>query len=180
MILMTKPALPALCALIATVLSGCTTWAEIDAADVSQVSVLRGDLETVSNITLPEAVVSDDGYWVVSLRANANLERVVAERGMAFLYYRIRFCESGSDAGDLYSAPVFVDHSEPASEPPDFVYLAAIPEDYRSAMAAYASLHRVRMPPPLPERVGELCLGLGAGNMAGERLSTNYVRIRLE
>ncbi|WP_417493696.1 hypothetical protein [Maricaulis sp.] len=180
MVMITKLALPIICAAISILLSGCTTRAEIDIYEVAKVSMIGGDLETVSNITLPEFVTSDDGYWVVSLRANMNLERIVDEKHMAFLYYRIRLCESGSDAADLLSAPAYIDRSDQVSDLPNFTYLAVIPNDYRSAMERYASLYRVPMPPPLPEQVGELCIGLGAGNMAGEQLSTNYVRIRLE
>lgn len=175
-----KPSLAAICGSISLLLSGCTTWVEIAVDDVSQISRPGDGFETVSHTTLPDPQLSDDGYWAVSLRANASLERIIDRKSMAFLYYRIRLCDAGADAADLYSAPAYVDHSEAASGSPDFTYLAVIPKDYRSAMERYASLYRQPMPAPLPEPLAEFCIGLGAGNMAGEQLSTNYVRIRLE
>lgn len=156
-------------------LVGCASRAVIAVHDVSEIGTSEFNFEPVANVAVSELAASSEGYWLVSLRTEINLERIVEEKNMAFLYYNVRNCGSDANAPDLYSAPVYVDRNERRSTASDYIYLALIPRDYRGAIERYTATFGN----PIQEVVGGLCIGLGAGNMAGQHISTNYVSVEL-
>jgi hypothetical protein len=57
-----------------------------------------------------------------------------------------------------------------------FYYYAPVPQNYRDEIDRYRSMRGEEnaIPP------SQICIGLGAGNMAGQSLGTNFVSIELK
>lgn len=155
-------------------LTGCASNVEIFLEDVFEVATIESHYEPVANITIGERA-GESGYWFASIRADADLVRIIDSQHMAFLYYRLNSCDNNNVYRELYLGEVYVNTYE-NSLPGEFIYYAAIPFDFRTASQIYTGARSYQ----INQDSRGLCISLGAGNMWGQYLSTNYLSINLE
>lgn len=167
--------------ILMVVLPACTTTVEISHSETHKVATLKDNFRTVNTQETSEPLRrsladAQGGFFLVELKTKTDLEKIVRRKEMAFLYYELRACGSTKESPKLYSAPAYIDAQVALSEADSFYYYAPVPEDYQSVIDRHQAMlgkEKVALP-------SEICIGLGAGNMVGQTLTTNFVRAELE
>ena len=161
-------------ALCAAILSSCTTRAEIDYVK-THTEWVGGSFSTISTVDSLENdnIFVGSDQFLVELSSSFDLSKVVREKEMAFLYYRIRNCGAKHGDQDLIRDSVLI--SEQKDERVRYHYFAPIEWDYVSAIERRRAVFHLE-----PEKYSQtVCISLGAGNMAGQVLETNRVSFTL-
>jgi hypothetical protein len=161
-------------------LSACTTRVEISHSRTLRADELGSNFrlvktQDVSNRLQQDGADARGGFFLVELKSKTDLETIVRRKEMAFLYYELHSCGSDKEQRQLYSAPAYVDAQSASSSTNDFYYYAPVPRNYTDEVNRYLSM----LGKEDGNELEEICIGLGAGNMAGQRLTTNVVRIDL-
>jgi len=162
-------------------LTACTTTVEISYSGIRKVDAISGNFRTVATqqISDPlsvEAANGQDGFYLIELKSGVDIETIVRKREMAFLYYELRSCGKADKAMELYSAPAYVKDDAARQSADSFYYYAPVSVNYWADIDRYLAMQGVQATP----RPTQICIGLGAGNMAGQNLKTNFVPITLD
>lgn len=167
-----------LCA--AMVLASCVEKISIELTQSFEKDELPPDRQLVASQQVADPYsesISDyaNGYSVLEFSSGRDLRRLVVEKSYSHLYFIVKDCESDPDgAEDLYRGIVF--SSDQLSESRPSAYFVALPKDIELAFSRWAKAQG-RETPALPT---DVCLRMGAGNMSGESLTTNWVRMNLD
>jgi hypothetical protein len=163
------------------VLSACTTKVEISYSKIHKIDILSDNYRMVStqNISDQLRLGPTDGlggFFLIELTSKTDIEKIIRQQGMAFLYYELRSCGGAENSSELYSAPAYMDEQATSLQANSFYYYAPVPQNYRDEIDRYRSMRGEEnaIPP------SQICIGLGAGNMAGQSLGTNFVSIELK
>jgi hypothetical protein len=173
----------------ALTIEACATRATIQISSLEKTESIGNTFRLVATIDIGSDVAeierfSPDGFYKLQLTSDRNLEAVVREKQMAFLYYKLSFCNSRDSHDEIYSDPALVriDEKKPNGREPHHYYVF-IPTNYtRLASLGSGNKDQInRLSEELATRVAgqELCIALGAGNMSGQYIRTNKVRLAL-
>jgi hypothetical protein len=167
--------------LISIMLFACTTKVEVSYVETLKVDVISNNFQIVATQesrrrTEKERATHDSGYYFVKLKSKIDIEKIVRKKQMAFLYYHLQSCDKKKQQPVLYSAPVYINMQFVLSNSSDFYYYAPVSYNYKNDIRRYQGMqNKTNM--ILPDNI---CISLGAGNMAGQILTTNSVRIELQ
>lgn len=158
-------------------ISSCTTAVKIEYSDTTFSALLSDDLHMVGVMNNTDSdfyrvLKNTKGYYLVKLKSESDMENIVLGKEMAFLYYRLYTCSSGTSGPELYSAPVLKKIDEVSSNVIGFEYYAPVPTNYVDLIEGdgfWGSGGKL-------DASSEICINLGAGNMAGQKLTTNLVK----
>jgi hypothetical protein len=100
-----------------------------------------------------------------------DLERVISEKEMASLYYRLQDCDEPKNSPELLSGPVFVNTMATIKESNRFSFYAAVPRNIEDEISQFQAM----LGNSSEVKSSSICIRLGAGNMAGEVLVSNLV-----
>lgn len=162
------------------VLTACTTKVEISLSETRIIDTLNDNFRPVETQKIVDtlhqrAADAEGGFVLIELASKTDLEKIIREKEMAFLYYELRPCDGAKGSSELYSAPAYINAQAASSEADNFHYYAPVPQDYPDEIGRYqAMLGKVNATLPT-----QICIGLGAGNMAGQTLTTNFVLTEL-
>lgn len=165
-----------LAVIVTTSLSACATNVEISYSDTRRIDGLNKNLravatQKVAEPLLPGAAIGKGEFFLIDLQSRVNIEKVVRQREMAFLYFELRSCGKADEKLVLYSAPAYVDSELPSAKDGAFHYFAPVPLDYWNEVNRYLAMRGIEQ----VSRPKQICIGLGAGSMAGRSLRTNFV-----
>ncbi len=157
-------------------LSGCTTKIEISHSETLRINALSDNFKMIKTVEIPDSTKGQSGFILVKLKSTVDIEKIILRREMSFLYYELRPCGDVKGSVELYSAPAFIETQAGSIEAAGYYYYyAPVPDNYPARIDGYqAMLGKSKQ--MLPDKI---CIGLGAGNMLGQTLTTNLVPIEL-
>ncbi|MBL4616260.1 MAG: hypothetical protein JKY46_01060 [Robiginitomaculum sp.] len=167
--------------LISIMLFACTTKVEISYVEILKTDVISDNFQIVATQESirraeKERATHDSGYYFVKLESKISLEKIVRKKQMAFLYYHLQSCDKTRQQPVLYSAPVYINMQFDLRNSNEFYYYAPVSYNYKNDIRRYQGMQN-KTNLIFPD---DICISLGAGNMAGQILTTNSVRIELQ